>query len=170
MSSQVVELSQPTREGDSRAHVHSGRRTPGAQGSQTVLLLVVESRRVRIYKVRLSEGVPQQVIPYDPYGHRRGPNRVWDYPAGRPESITEGCRGSVAKTLYAGEPVLVFANGVGAVAVMDAFIEYFKDRHPDVARRLIGSMTFNESELADDRLLRGVREFCDLVCPSGQMI
>jgi hypothetical protein len=130
--------------------------------ADTLLLLVIDPRRARIYKVRFREGVARQVIPYDPFGFRHRADHACEHLPDQPHPVPEASRRAIATTLRGSAKVLVFAGGLRAGAVVDDYLQYFKNRHPDVARRLIGSMTLGESEAGEDELLAGVRTFCDL--------
>jgi hypothetical protein len=162
MNSQSVELAYGSGEGCLPA-LDAGRSAQKSLDSRTLLLLVIDARRARIYKVRFAQGDPQQVIPYDPFGYRRRSDQVWDFSFSGSESIPQVSLAAVARTLGGIEQVLIFANGHGAVRIMGRFLEYFAEHHPALNRRLIGSMTLNEPEPTEQRLLPHVREFCELL-------
>jgi hypothetical protein len=125
----------------------------------TRLLLLIDRRQARIFKVRYQDGVPQQVIPYDPYGFRRGGRLSWSPTDGEVQGVSAKFREAIATTLRGSEQVLVLANGSRADAVVAQLTGAFKGRHPDLYRRLLGSMVTDERELDADRLLATVREF-----------
>src|SRR6187402_259721 len=81
--------------------------TTKSLASRTLLLLMIDARRARIYKVRLADDGPQQVIPYDPFGYRRRSDQVWDFSLDRSESVPQVSLAAVARTLGGIEQVLV---------------------------------------------------------------
>ena len=162
MNSQSMDLAYGNSQGRLPAF-SAGRSTANTLDARTLLLLVIDARRARIYKVRLVQGDPRQVIPYDPFGYRRRSDQVWDFSSSGSESIPQASLAAVARTLGGIEQVLIFANGNGAIRVMGRFLEHFEAHHPALNRRLIGSMTLNEPEPTEQRLIPHVREFCEVV-------
>src|SRR5688572_30627535 len=74
----------------------------------TQLLVLIDRRHARVFKVRSKDGVPQQVIPYDPFGFRRGRHLVWNDPAAD-QGASSRFREAIATTLRGSERVLVVA-------------------------------------------------------------
>jgi hypothetical protein len=167
MNSQLVALRQSPREKCPPAAI-SGRRAsvaapPPPPPPETLLLLVIDARRARVYKVRFLEGVPRQVLPYDPFGYRHRSNHHCDHSPEEPLSVADSSRRAAVTTLRGSAKVLVFASGLRAGPAMENYLDYFRNHHPDVARRLIGSMTLSESEVSEDELLANVRAFWALI-------
>ena len=127
----------------------------------TQLLVLIDRRHARILKVRSKDGVPQQVIPYDPFGFRRGRHLVWNDPAAD-QGASSRFREAIATTLRGSERVLVVANGTRANLVASQVMDHFKTRHPDLSSRLIGSMVVDDPDPSADTLLATVWEFQSL--------
>ena len=132
----------------------------------TQLLVLNDRRHARIFKVRSKDRVPQQVIPYDPYGFRRGRHLVWNDPVAD-QGASSRFREAIATTLRGSEHVLVVANGTRANLVASQVMDHFKSRHPDLSARLIGSMVIDEADPSADTLLATVWEFQSPASPNN---
>jgi hypothetical protein len=54
--------------------------------------------------------------------------------------------------------ILVFGTGTGTSSEMEQFVAWSKTHHPELAQRIIGTLTVNEHHLTDDQLLAKARE------------
>ena len=158
MSSQSV-ANQPSEVAGTQRDVVRAVVNPAVWSTQ--LLVLIDRHRARVFKVRSKDGVPQQVIPYDPFGFRRGRHLVWDDPAAD-QGASSRFREAIATTLRGSEPVLVVANGTRANRLASQLTDHFKARVPDLSGRLIGSMVIDETDPSADTLLASVWEFQSL--------
>ena len=65
----------------------------------------------------------------------------------------------VAKALQAAGQILIFGTGTGSSSEMDQFITWVKTHHPEMARRIIGSLAVDEQHLTEDQILAKARDF-----------
>lgn len=123
------------------------------------LLVVIDYREARVYRAELHGSVPQRVVPYDPGGFGRHLHNVQDDGDGQRKPERKSFYESVAKTLRGAEQVLVFGSGTGASSAMDQLLAALKRDHPDLARRVVGSLVVDAQHLTEDQLLAKARDF-----------
>jgi hypothetical protein len=123
------------------------------------LLVVIDHREARIYRAELHRSVPQRVVPFDPHGFGRHLHNVEDHGNGQRKPERKSFYESVAKTLHDAQEVLVFGSGTGASSAMDQLLAALKHDHPDLAKRVVGSLVVDAQHLSEDQLLAKAREF-----------
>jgi hypothetical protein len=137
----------------------SGAASQEAVADGVHLLVVIDHREARVYRAELHGSVPQRVVPYDPSGFGRHLHYVQDDSSGQRKPERKSFYESVAKTLRGAEQVLVFGSGTGASSAMDQLFAALKHDHPDLARRVIGSIVVDAQHLTEDQLLARARDF-----------
>jgi hypothetical protein len=65
----------------------------------------------------------------------------------------------VAKALQGTGELLVFGTGTGKSSEMEQFVAWLGLHHPELARRIIGSVVVDEHHLTESQLLAKAREF-----------
>ena len=65
----------------------------------------------------------------------------------------------MAAALEGAGPILIFGTGTGTGSEMEQFVAWLGQHHPDVARRVIGSLAIDENHLTEGQLLAKAREF-----------
>jgi hypothetical protein len=123
------------------------------------LLVVVDHRHARVYRAELHGSVPQSVTPYDPGGFGRHLHNVQDDGDGQRKPERKSFYESIAKTLMNAERVLLFGSGTGASSAMDQLFAVLKRDHPDVAKRVVGSVVMDAQHLTEHQLLARARDF-----------
>jgi hypothetical protein len=123
------------------------------------LLVVIDHREARVYRAELHGSVPQRVVPYDPHGFGRHLHNVEDDGNGQRKPERKSFYESVAKTLRGAEQVLVFGSGTGASSAMEQLLAALKHDHPDLAKRVVGSLVVDAQHLSEDQLLAKARNF-----------
>jgi hypothetical protein len=138
------------------------RSTPEPQKAATEgvhLLVVIDHREARIYRNELHGSVPQRVVPYDPGGFGRHLHYVQDDSNGQRKPERKSFYESVAKTLRDAEQILIFGSGTGASSAMNQLVAALKHDHPDVAKRVVGSLVVDARNTTEDQLLAKARDF-----------
>jgi hypothetical protein len=123
------------------------------------LLVVIDHREARVYRAELHGSVPQRVVPYDPGGFGRHLHYVQEDGDGRRKPERGSFYESVAQALRGAERILVFGSGTGASSAMDQLLAALKRDHPELARRVAGSLVVDAHHLTADQLLATAREF-----------
>jgi hypothetical protein len=123
------------------------------------LLVVIDHREARVYRAELHGSVPQRVVPYDPHGFGRHLHNVEDDGNGQRKPERKSFYESVAKTLRGAGQILMFGSGTGASSAMDQLLAALKRDHPDLARRVVGSLVVDAQHLSEDQLLAKARDF-----------
>ena len=123
------------------------------------LLVVIDHREARIFRAELRGSVPERITPYDPHGSRRHLRHVEEEdPSGRRKGELNTFYEAVARTLSGAERLLILGSSTGASSAMTHLAAEFKRRHPDLARRVIGTFVVDERHMTDDQLLAKARE------------
>ena len=119
-------------------------------------LLLIDHHAARIFRTEIHGGLPQKILPAEYSQHTRDSG---DVSRGKEKPDATSFFKPVAEALQAAARILIFGTGTGTSSEMEQFIAWAKLRHPDVAKRIIGSQTVDESHLTDDQLLKIAREF-----------
>lgn len=123
------------------------------------LLVVIDHREARVYAADIHGSVPQRLRPYNPHGGGRHLHYVEDDSNGQRKPEPKSFYDAVAETLRGAEKVLVFGSGTGAGSAMDHLLAELRQHHPDIAKRMIGSVVVDETHLSENQLLAKAREF-----------
>lgn len=129
---------------------------PAALGAH--LLVVIDHRAARIYSAELHGTVPRRITPYDPLGFGRYLHYNQDDSNGQRKPERKSFYEAVAETLSNAEKILVFGTGTGASSAMEQLMLDLKQRHPNIAKRVIASKVVDEHHLTEDQLLAKARE------------
>lgn len=123
------------------------------------LLVVINHRDARIYKTELHGSVPDRVMPYDPHGSRRHLHYVEDDSNGQRKPELKSFYEAVAQTLSGAEKILLLGSSTGSSSAMEHLLAELKEHHPELARRVVGTIVVNEQHLSEDQLLAEARAF-----------
>jgi hypothetical protein len=133
----------------------------GAIASGAHLMVVIDDRAARVYKLVLRGAVPHALEPYDPHGFE-GHLRYavdGDIDGGRePECRT--FYEALAKTLRGADRILlVFGNSSGARGAINELFAEFRLYHGDLATRVLGTLAVAAANPTPASLFDAAREF-----------
>ena len=111
------------------------------------------------YSTELHGSVPERITPYDPDGSHRHLHKVDDESNGQRQPELKPFYEAIAQTLKGAKKILIFGSSTGASSAMDYLMGDLKERHPDIARRVIGNVIVNEQHMSEDPLLAQARAF-----------
>jgi hypothetical protein len=134
-------------------------KAPEADGKGPHLLLVIDHHEARLFRSELHGSVPLQILPHEPDDYFRHAHHSRDFSRGQEKPDPNSFFGPVARALSAAGAILIFGTGTGTSSEMDQFLAWLKRNHPDVARRVIGSLVVDESHLSEGQLLAKARDF-----------
>ncbi|MCL1466864.1 hypothetical protein [Argonema galeatum] len=123
------------------------------------LLVVIDHREARIYKAELHGSVPERITPYDPDGSHRHLHNLEDEANGQRQPEIKSFYEDIARSLSGAEKILIFGSSTGASSAMDYLLAELKEHHPDLARRVVGTIVVNEQHMTEDQLLAQARSF-----------
>ena len=132
---------------------------PATNDAETHWLLVIDHREARIFRSEMRGTVPQQILPHEPDDYFRHAYNSKDFARGKEKPDPNSYFEPVAKALHGAGQILVFGTGTGMSSEMEQFVAWTKTHHPEIAQRIIGSLTVDESHLTQDQLLAKAREF-----------
>lgn len=133
--------------------------TPDAEAKAADWLLLINHHEALIFRTDVDGGAPQRIQPPGAEGETDPASKVKDFSRGREKTDPTRFFAPVAKALAAAGPILVFGSGTGMSSEMDRFVAWAKDRHPEVAARIIGSLVVDAHHLTQEQLLAKAREF-----------
>ena len=122
------------------------------------LLVVIDHREARVYRAELQGSVPQRIMPYNPGGFGRHLHYVQDDSKGQRKPERKSFYEAVAKTLREAEKILLFGSGTGTSSAMMQLVAELKQHHADLVKRIVGTITIDESHLSEEQLLEKARE------------
>jgi hypothetical protein len=130
---------------------------PPAAGAN--LLVVIDHREARIFHTELQNAVPTRITPLDPDGSHRHLHSVDDDNNGTRLPEPKAFYDAIAKALATAEKILLFGTATGASSAMNHLVEQIQAHHPDLAKRIIGTVVINEKHLTEPQLLAEARKF-----------
>jgi hypothetical protein len=132
---------------------------PETNGNDAHWLLLIDHHEARIYRTQIDGAVPQQILPHAPEDYFRHAHNSKDFSRGREKPDPNSFFEPVASALQAAGHILIFGSGTGTSSEMEQFIAWLKLHHPELAKRVIGSMVVDEHHLTKRQLLAKAREF-----------
>jgi hypothetical protein len=123
------------------------------------LLVVIDHREARIFKAELHGSVPQRITAYDPHGSDRYLHNVGNDSNGQRKPELKGFYDAIARTLAGAEKILILGSATGSSSAMDHLVAELKKNHPDLARRIAGTIVVNEQHMTEDQFLAEARKF-----------
>jgi hypothetical protein len=123
------------------------------------LLLVIDHREAQVYRLGFHGAVPERIIPYDPYGNGQYLHSADEWTDGKRRPERKRFYEAVAKTLQAAGQILVLGSGIGRSYAMEQLLADLKDHHPDVSKKIVGSVLVDVHELSANRLLPQAQAF-----------
>ena len=131
---------------------------PDTNGGTMHWLLVIDHHEARLFRSEVHGAVPQTIIPHEPEFFRHAQNSQ-NLSRGKEKPDPNSFFGPVAQALQVAGPILIFGTGTGAGSEMEQFVAWAKHHHPELAKRIIGSLVVDENHLTVDQLLAKAREF-----------
>ena len=122
-------------------------------------VLVIDHQQARIFNSDQHGTHGLQVLPPQLPDHFRHTADSVDFSHSREPHGQNAFFATVAQTLKGAEHVLVLGTATGAASCMQQFLTWVKSHHPDLAGRIIGTVSVNEHHMSDDQLLALARRF-----------
>jgi hypothetical protein len=132
---------------------------PEANGQQTHWLLVIDHHEARIFRSEMHGAMPRQILPHQPDDYFRHAHNSRDFSKGREKPDPNSFFEPISRALQAPGPILIFGCGTGMGSEMEQFAAWLKVHHPEMAKRIIGSLAIDEHHLTQAELLAKAREF-----------
>jgi hypothetical protein len=132
---------------------------PAVKDAEPHWLLVIDHREARIFRSEMHGAVPEQILPHEPDDFFRHASNSKDFSRGKEKPDPNSFFEPVIRALHGVGQILVFGTGTGMSSEMEQFVAWTSTHHPKVAKRIIGSLTVDESHLTQDQLLAKAREF-----------
>ena len=126
-------------------------------------LLMIDHQEARIFRSVIHGGLPQRILPEEYFRHTRDSGNV---SRGKEKPDPNSFFKPVADALRAAGQILIFGTGTGTSNEMNQFTEWLKIHHPELARRIVGSLVVDGQHLTDDQLLAKARDFYANAVPS----
>ncbi len=135
--------------------------TKPAKSSQAPshMLVVIDHHAARLFRTEVRGTVPVTILPHEPADCLRRAHDARDFFSGKEMPVSDRFFESVAEALKDAGKILVFGQATGASSEMDQFTTWVKKHHPDLARRIAGTLTVDEHHLTEPQLLAKAREF-----------
>jgi hypothetical protein len=123
------------------------------------LLVVINQKETLVFRTEEKDSVPERLHPYDPTGalnrliHTEGVDKA----SRSPENLAY--YEAIAETLAGAKEILLMGNGTGASRAMTHVEDYLTTHHPDLARKVVGTLAVDVEALTEDELLKQARTF-----------
>jgi len=119
-------------------------------------LLLIDHHEARIFRSEIHGGFPRKILPAEYSQHTRDSG---DVSRGKEKPDATSFFKPVAVALQAAAQILIFGTGTGTSSEMNQFTAWLNKHHPELAKRIVGSVVVDEQHLTDDELLAKAREF-----------
>ena len=135
------------------------REAEAAAPTGTHLLVVVDHRRARIFKVDLRGSTPLRITPHQPGEASRHLHYVQDDSNGQRRPELRSYYDDIIACLRDASGILLFGSGTGASSAMEHLLTELRTHHPAVAAKLVGVVVIDENHTTDEQLLARARDF-----------
>lgn len=132
---------------------------PATAPAGTHLLLVIDHNLARLFRTQMHGAVPLLLVPHEPADFFRHAHESREFFSGKKRPAPNNFFKSVVKELQAADKILIMGTATGGSSEMEQFTTWLKTHHPDVARRITGTLTVDEHHLTEPQLLAKAREF-----------
>lgn len=132
---------------------------PIAVGNDAHWLLVIDHHEARLFRSEIHGAVPQKLMPHEPDRYFRHAQNSQNLTRGKEKPDPNSFFEPVAKALQADGQLVIFGTGTGNSSEMVQFIAWLKHHHPELTKKILGSMVVDENHLTEDQLLGKAREF-----------
>lgn len=139
--------------------LHTEEVPPETGEATTHWVLVIDHHQARIFNSDQTGTEALALQPPATTDHFRHTVDSADFSHGREPHGQNAYFTSVAQALKNAPNVLVVGAGTGMGSCMQQFVGWVKSHHPDLAGRIIGTVTVNEHHMSDDQLLVLARKF-----------
>jgi hypothetical protein len=103
--------------------------------------------------------VPMRILPHKPDNSlHHGQNSV-NFTRGREKPEPNSFFGPVIRELGSSGAILMMGSGKGTGNEMGQFVAWLSSHHPEISRRVIGSVVVDQHHLTEAQLLRSAQEF-----------
>lgn len=142
-------------------HFLEGSEAPAADGAEKEAhwLVVIDHHEARVFRSVMHGSVPSRILPHKPEDFFRHAHNSKDFARGREKPDPNSFFGSVALVLGSVGAVLIVGSGKGTGSEMGEFIKWLDSKHPEISRRVIGSVVVDQHHLTEAQLLRTAQEF-----------
>jgi hypothetical protein len=127
------------------------------ESSPPHMLLVIDHQAAKLYRTEFAGSVPERVIPFDPDGHKGHVHNKHSSEGQASAANHHEYFENVVKILAGNEPLLLFGSGHGSSSTSESFGAWLKERHPDVAKRIVAKVDIDQSHLTEGELLAQAR-------------
>jgi hypothetical protein len=134
-------------------------RQPARDEKPSHWLLVIDHHAARLFRSEMHGAIPQKLTPHEPDRYFRHEQNSQNLSRGKVRPDPNSFFEPVAKVLEAVGQILIFGTGTGKSSEMDQFVSWLKLHHPELAKRIMGSLVVDESHLTDGQLLEKARYF-----------
>ena len=132
-------------------------------------LLVIDHHEARIFRSKMHGTIAEEILPQQPVDYFRDAHHATEASRDQEKPDLNSFFEPIAMALAGAGKILVFGTGTGRSSEMEQFVGWSKTHHPELAGRMIGSLTVDEHHLTPDQLLAKAREFYANVGISGSV-
>jgi hypothetical protein len=103
--------------------------------------------------------VPHRITSHGPDGAHRHLHNVENDSNGQRKPEPKAFYESIARALHGAQSILILGSATGASSAMDHLMAELKQRHPELAKRVAGTVVVNEQHMSEDQMLAEARSF-----------
>jgi hypothetical protein len=136
----------------------SGQTLPVTDRQEARWLVVIDHHAARIFRPELHGPVPEEIRPHQTDTAISHTHSFDGFSRGQEKPACHSFFGPIADALKEAGQILIFGSGSGTANEMDQFIAWLKIHHPELAKRIAGSLIIDEHHFTDAQLLAKARD------------
>lgn len=125
---------------------------PDTSGRKEHQLLVIGRLETRVFRSEVFGGSPQ-------LDFSRPAQPAFAEPGESAAPAADAYFEPIAQSLHLAGKILIFGESSATQLEMDRFVEWLKQKHPDLAARIVGSLVLEHDQANPDLLLAKARQF-----------
>lgn len=133
--------------------------TPMPTPRQPHALVLIDHHQIRIFHSERHAAAADLFLPHDPEEYFRHAPNSQNISRGQEKPDANSFFAPVVSALAHAREILLFGNGTGGASEMEQFSAWLGTCHPEISKRVIGTVTVDVHHLTDDQLLAKARQF-----------
>ena len=122
-------------------------------------LVVIDHWEASVYRSERPGAQPRQIKPHQPDEYFRHAHHSRDFARGQEKPDPNSFFAPIAVALKDVDQILLMGPGKGSASEMEQLAGWLAHHHPELSRRIVGSIVVDEHHLTEAQMLAKARDF-----------